>query len=231
MFSTFCPRVYRERTLTKTFVIPDIHGRYDLLCLALDKINLSSLDKLIFLGDYIDRGPQSALVVQQIRAGLDSGLPWIALKGNHEDFMAEGIDGNDVALYMSWLPHGGYETINSYNTESCNIAEDAAWMRRLPIFYEDTHRVYVHAFAPEQFDMKDAPEGDVLWTRYPEGADVGYRGKHVVHGHTPKKNGPELYRNRTNLDCGAVFYDRLVIGVFDDGVSGGPIELIEVNKS
>jgi serine/threonine protein phosphatase 1 len=216
--------------MTKTFVIPDVHGRYDLLCIALDKINLTATlaDKLIFLGDYIDWGPQSAQAVKVVRDGLDAGLPWIALKGNHEDFMATGLVDGDSQMLLSWMQNGGRETMQSYTAQARDIGNDAEWMKQLPVFYEDQHRVYVHAFAPEQYDMKDAPQGDVLWTRYPEGADVGYRGKHVVHGHNPCKTGPELFTNRTNFNCGAVFWHRLVVGVFDDEIGGGPVELIEV---
>jgi len=215
--------------MSRTFAIPDIHGRYDLMCNAITQIKaiVRPEDKLVFLGDYIDRGPHSALVVRRVRAGIDAGLPWIALKGNHEDFMAAGV-GGDNQMLLGWLQNGGRETMESYEEIDRSIEADAAWMGQLPVFHEDMHRVYVHAFAPEQFEMKDAPQGDVLWTRYPEGADVGYRGKHVVHGHTPKKNGPERFTNRTNLDCGAVFYGRFVVGVFDDEIAGGPIYQIEV---
>ncbi|SEU02484.1 metallophosphoesterase [Paracoccus homiensis] len=211
-----------------TCVIPDLHGRFDLLQDALSAIR-GKADKVIFLGDYIDRGPQSAQCVKRIRNGIENGLPWIALKGNHEDFMASAIIDQDQMMEGSWLMNGGGDTIQSYDEKEC-MDSDAAWMKRLPAFHQDAHRVYVHAFAPEHYSLEEAPEHTLLWTRYPNRADVGYRGKHVVHGHTPKSHGPELYTMRTNLDCGAVWTGRLCIGVFSDATAGGPVDLIQVSR-
>ncbi|MCZ0962852.1 metallophosphoesterase [Paracoccus benzoatiresistens] len=213
--------------MSRTYVFPDLHGRFDLLCDGLFAVRSAGrADKIIFLGDYIDRGPQSAQVVQRIRNGVENGLPWVALKGNHEDFMAAALIDQDQMMAGSWLMNGGAETIDSYGDE--DMMSDAAWMKALPTFHQDKHRVYVHAFAPEEYDLAEAPDRTVLWTRYPKGADVGYRGKHVVHGHTPQRHGPERYIHRTNLDCGAVFFGRLCIGVFDDAIAGGPVDIIEV---
>jgi len=215
-----------------TYAVPDIHGRFDLLALALDLIQTHAATRqhqVIFLGDYIDRGPQSAQVVGCIRAGQREGRPWIALKGNHEDFMVAAVLESDAWMTASWVGNGGAETMASYDQAGSDPESDARWMQGLPAYFEDRHRVYVHAFAPEQYRLEDAPEHILLWSRYPERADVGYRGKHVVHGHTPKLDGPELYPNRTNLDCGAVFGGRLVVGVFDATVAGGPIDTISAD--
>ena len=217
--------------MTRTYVVPDIHGMMGHLIRAVECIEQREPRgecMVIFLGDYIDRGPQSAGVVRLIRDGIAGGKPWVALKGNHEDLMAQSIVAHDKSAEWSWLQNGGIESIGSYAGDAARMQNDAEWMAALPSFYEDEFRAYVHAFAPEQFPLKDAPESMVLWTRYPRGADVGYRGKHVVHGHTPIKAGPELLQNRTNLDCGAVFYGRLVVGVFDDAARGGPVETFEV---
>lgn len=212
--------------MSTTYVIPDIHGRFDLLCDALSAIRSRGPGKIVFLGDYIDRGPQSAQVVKRIKDCIQNGLPWVALRGNHEDVMVQAVIEGDQQMLGGWLMNGGAETIQSYGDN--DLDHDAAWMKSLPAYHVDEHRVYVHAFAPEQYDLEDAPEHDLLWVRYPDGADIGYRGKHVVHGHTPKKNGPERYSMRTNMDCGAVFTGRLCIGVFDDEMPGGPIDVIEV---
>lgn len=215
--------------MTITYVIPDIHGCYDQMTEALRRIEADcqgEAHKLIFLGDYCDRGPKSAQVMEYIRDSIVSGKPWTALKGNHEDFFSAAIVDGDMPMRESWLMNGGKETIASFG--DMPMEPLALWAKRLPVYHEDAHRVYVHAFAPEQFDLDEAPEHVVMWSRYPKGADVGYRGKHVVHGHTPMQSGPELYENRTNLDCGAVFGGRLVVGVFLDHLPGGPIRTIEV---
>jgi serine/threonine protein phosphatase 1 len=217
--------------MSRTYVVPDIHGMSNHLDRALSEIasrEPNAGHRVIFLGDYIDRGPASARVVKIIRDGIAAAKPWVALKGNHEDFMAASVLGAHESMTWSWLQNGGTETLASYGGDQDAVNSDAAWMAALPAYTEDAHRVYVHAFAPEQHVLADAPQEAMLWTRYPEGADVGYRGRHVVHGHTPKRNGPELLSNRTNLDCGAVFYGRLVVGIFDDTKAGGPIGTFEI---
>lgn len=217
--------------MSRTYVIPDIHGMFNHLDRALSEIEAREPNgghKVIFLGDYIDRGPHSAQVVSRIRNGIANGKPWVALKGNHEDFMASSVCEKQSTMQWSWMQNGGIETLASYGGDTAQAESDAEWMAALPAYHEDRHRVYVHAFAPEQYALDEAPQHAMLWTRYPQGADVGYRGRHVVHGHTPQKNGPELFQNRTNLDCGAVFYGRLVVGIFNDDAAGGPIGTFDV---
>lgn len=215
--------------MTITYAIPDIHGCYEQMIESLSRIETDAngvSHKVVFLGDYIDRGPHSAQVMMHVREGIAAGKPWVALKGNHEDFFASAVVDQNEMMQQSWLMNGGRETLNSFG--GTPMGELALWAKHLPIYHEDAHRVYVHAFAPEQYDMAEAPEQTILWARYPNGADVGYRGKHVVHGHTPMKSGPELYERRTNLDCGAVFGGRLCVGVFRDDIPGGPIRTLEV---
>lgn len=217
--------------MPKTYVIPDIHGMKNHLDRAIAEIEARAVGqshKVIFLGDYIDRGPHSAQVIKAIRCGIDHGKPWVALKGNHEDFMACAIVDNDKSYGESWVFNGGYDCIQSYEGNTDQLLVDAQWAKDLPLHHKDKHRVYVHAYAPQNEPIDNASDHELMWTRYPKGADIGHMGLHVVHGHTPQKNGPELYKNRTNLDCGAVFYGRMVIGVFDDAMPGGPIEIIEV---
>lgn len=213
-----------------TYVIPDIHGRLDLLERALTQIDRRTQNaKIIFLGDYIDRGPSSAQVIARVRNGINDGRNWVALKGNHEDFMARAICDQECDYSYSWVMNGGAKAIESYGGITETLASDANWCRDLPCFYMDANRVYVHAYAPQNSPIDDEPTDNLMWKRYPQGADIGYMGRHVVHGHTPKKNGPELFKNRTNLDCGGVFWGRLVVGIFDDDTAGGPIDLIEVS--
>ena len=105
---------------------------------------------------------------------------------------------------------------------------DALWMKSLPLYYQDEHRIYVHGYAPPSVEDPDTfSEEGVLWDRYDREEDYGWYGKHVVHGHTPRKK-PELLVNRTNLDTGAVFGGPLSVGVFDDSIPGGPVDIWEI---
>lgn len=213
--------------MTHTIVISDLHGMSHLLYAALDKIKASGLDvsKIVFTGDYVDRGPDSVGVVGVVRILVGAGEA-IALKGNHEDLM--------VTQSQFWLPNGGDTTIESYKRlhgESAYagiIGFDANWMRDLPLYYQDEHRIYVHGFAdPKQPDPDKFTPDMTMWERYDKTEDFGWYGKHVVHGHTPRK-APELLKNRTNLDTGAVFGRPLSVGVFDDSIPGGPVEVWEI---
>lgn len=212
--------------MTYTIVISDLHGMSHLLYTALNKIKASGLDvsKIVFTGDYIDRGPDSAGVVKRVRTLVDSGKA-VALKGNHEAMMVDEVN--------YWIPNGGDKAIESYlnnygEWDSVAMKNDREWMRGLPLYYQDTHRIYVHGYAPPSVeDPESFSEGDVIWDRYDREEDYGWFGKHVVHGHTPRKK-PELLVNRTNLDTGAVFGGPLSVGVFDDTIPGGPVDIWEI---
>jgi serine/threonine protein phosphatase 1 len=210
-----------------TYAIADLHGRFDLLMGAFTLIPQHAAGrpfKIITLGDYVDRGPQSSQIIAFLMAAQSSGSPVICLKGNHEDMMVETL--RKPLDRDWWVGNGGETTLRSY---AGNVPDDHLdWVTGLRRFYTDKHRVYVHAGVSDGIPLDEQTEMMLLWFRYPEGADVGYGSKHVVHGHTPRISGPELLPRRTNLDTFAWRTGRLVVGVFDDEAAGGPIDLIEV---
>jgi serine/threonine protein phosphatase 1 len=185
--------------------------------------------KIIFLGDYVDRGPKSARVVSRIRLGISAGLPWVALKGNHEDMVAQCFKDNEYVGDQSyWMPNGGSTTYHSYDGNMDSMGSDATWLDKLPLYHQDQHRIYVHGYAdPIEEDPEKFNSGIILWDRYDKTEDYGWFGKHVVHGHTPR-NGGEFKFNRTNLDGGAVWTGELLVGVFDDDTPGGPVEIMKI---
>ncbi|MET3924585.1 metallophosphoesterase family protein [Devosia sp. 2618] len=211
--------------MSKTFAIADLHGRFDLMEKALTRIEESyhSGGKVVFLGDYVDRGPASKQVVDRLIAGPPQGWEWVTLKGNHEDMMVACHSGPDRGW---WLNNGGDATLESYG--GTVPAAHLEWAQRLPMIHADKHRVFVHAAIDPTKPLDGQSETMLLWTRYPENADITYPGLHIVHGHTPHRGGPELYAGRTNLDTGAVFTGRLVVAVFDDDRAGGPVSFIDV---
>ena len=107
-------------------------------------------------------------------------------------------------------------------------ADVLAWMDGLPTHFEDGQRIFVHAGLYPGLALAEHTDEIKLWIRgefLQSGFDFG---KHVVHGHTPNRSGPELMTNRTNLDTGAVFGGPLTAGVFDDS-RGAPIAIIQAN--
>jgi serine/threonine protein phosphatase 1 len=214
-----------------TYAIGDIHGQLDLLEELMQKIGahttetVSGTATIVFLGDYVDRGPQSAHVVEYLR-GLtdDNKLRHILLKGNHEDMMVNVDD--------YWIPNGGHATIASYQTLypmvwADRMTKDAEWMNGLPARYQDEHRVYVHAALDHTRPFDEQKELVNLWSRYDKNEDHDFFGKHVVHGHTPQKK-PLLLANRTNIDTGACFKGGvLTAAVFKDSQPGGPVAILQ----
>jgi serine/threonine protein phosphatase 1 len=220
--------------MSSTYVIPDLHGRRDLLDLALARIDAHAAGAaatLVVLGDYVDKGPDSRGVIARLRAGMpakQSGLWRLAmLKGNHDALMVAALRG-EIAM-MEWLEKGGDTALASYSGDTADIpVHDIAWLDGRPLFYEDMHRVYVHAGVDPARPLRKQDPMVLLTKRYADDDDCGLGPKHVVHGHDRHADGPLLLHNRSNLDTNAWATGRLVIGVFDDDLPGGPVELIEI---
>lgn len=216
-----------KKKSNKTYVIPDLHGCEHLLAKFL-RDHYDGKSKLVFLGDYVDRGPNSRGTIQLVRSLVDT-TGAIALQGNHEQMMYESV--LDEVSY-TWVINGGDVTYKEYSVDHDldRLKYDAKWLKTLPKYYEDEHRVYVHASVDPHEDLRYTSDQVLLWGRYGKMEDGGgYRGKHVVHGHTPARS-VVLMPNRTCLDTGAVFYGTLAVGVFDDDTPGGPVDIIYVEK-
>lgn len=232
----------------RTYVIADLHGRFDLLCKAVDMIEADAGEhggRFIVLGDFVDRGPQSRNIIDLLMAGPQRpNWEWTVIQGNHEAMMLECL-GNPRILTW-WLKNGGTETLRSYGYENGeNLfplkvpAEHLEWLARLPIVIEDKHRIYVHAGVPCDQHVADAKPETMQWMLYagydPHGDDAmilpddrHISGKHIVHGHEQSASHPLLKRYRTNLDSFAWATGHLAIGVWDDDYPGGPMRILDV---
>lgn len=130
----------------RTFVLGDIHGAYKALqqCLERSQFNLIE-DELIFLGDVCDRGPETVACIDHLL--LIDNL--IALKGNHDIWAMDWLEGNTYDEEM-WFQHGGLATYESY-TSGGNLADirnrhlDQYYSRLLPYYQDNANRVFVHA--------------------------------------------------------------------------------------
>jgi Calcineurin-like phosphoesterase len=213
-----------------TYVIPDLHGRLDLLRDMLAKIEAHAAGQpgtIVVLGDYVNKGPHSRQVVERMRAGLFGGWRFFPLKGNHDAMMVEAL--RDPSKMSGWIAKGGDATIRSYGGDPLAIPQaDVAWLDRLPLIHLDAHRIYVHAGLEPGVPLEAQDEHTLLWKRYSKGDSAGFGGRHVVHGHNSNAEGPELFEGRTNLDTLAWRTGRLVTGVFHDDAPGGPVDFIVV---
>lgn len=225
------------------FAVGDIHGRLDLAQAAVEAIFArigSRQYRIIFLGDYVDRGPASRGVVE-LMLELIQNPRVVCLKGNHEAMMLRSLASGDSDDFTVWMGTGGQATIESYGADdwSAAVAQVPAhhlrWMAGLPLTSGDGHRIYVHAGLLPATAFDRQTEEACLWIRERFlRAPAHQFDSHIVHGHTPCWAGnptpgaPELLRHRTNLDLGAYMTDRLGVGVFEGEVEGGPVEVLVV---
>jgi serine/threonine protein phosphatase 1 len=223
--------------MSKTYAIADLHGRHDLLVAAIARIEEGnhSGGTIVFTGDYVDRGPASRQIIETLMAGPQThGWKWVCLRGNHEEIMMASCYAPGLAGQW-WMPNGGGATLMSYGLKAGDAVdvsvvpfEHLAWIAALPIIHNDGKRLFVHAGIQADVPLDQQDEQKNTWMLYPDGAEDGYGDLHVVHGHHQHEEGPLLFSGRSNFDTLAWYTGRLVVGVFDDDVAGGPVSTIEI---
>jgi serine/threonine protein phosphatase 1 len=221
--------------VSRTYAIPDLHGRLDLLDRAIDAVVRHAqgmASTIITLGDYVDRGPQSRQVVERLMNWRPDGVRVVNLKGNHEAMML-AVCANLAELDW-WIKNGGGETLASYGQSPTHPdlraipADHLNWIANLPLLHADRHRIFVHAAVDPATPLNQQNEETLLWKRYPGGTDVGHGLRHVVHGHHANVQAPIVGKHKTNLDGLAWKTGRLVVGVFEDDSAGGPSDFLEI---
>jgi serine/threonine protein phosphatase 1 len=214
------------------YAIGDIHGHLDLLRAAHERIATdrarhgTGAAPVVHLGDLVDRGPDSAGVIDMLRKGIAAGEPWVVLKGNHDRafglFLADpAAQDPGLRREFTWLhPRiGGAATLASYGVrapadrpvaqvwaEARHLVPpaDLGFLQGLPTSHLAGAWLCVHAGIRPGVALPDQTETDLLWIREPF---LSYRGAHpwtVVHGHTAVP-APEHHGNRVNLDSGAAY--------------------------
>ncbi len=217
------------------YAIGDIHGRRDLL-VAIRKLIKADADKhdfdertIIYLGDYVDRGPDSKGVVELLMNEPLDGFLNICLKGNHEEIMFKSVEWSTRATgertswsswNHMWLQNGGRPTLKSYGIDAYDLEsgkiewsdlqdlipkEHIYWMKALPNYYVIDDYLFVHAGIKPGLPLwKQKPE-TMLWIRdafLDSDLDHGYR---VIHGHSPTRGFVDIRKNRINMDTGSVW--------------------------
>jgi serine/threonine protein phosphatase 1 len=207
--------------MTLTYAIGDIHGSLEKLRELIGKCRQHAGGRpmtFVFLGDYIDRGPDSRGVVgtvMQLQSEQGGGV--IALKGNHEAVALDIVDGKAEADH--WLQEGGAATLRNYGVASAQELprQHTDWMRSLPLSHDDGRRFFVHAGIDPEKPFDRQSDHDLIWIREPFLSDRRDYGRLIVHGHTPVASRvPDQRRNRLNIDTGAVYGGPLTAAVFDD---------------
>lgn len=227
----------------RTYAVGDVHGRLDLVERAVEAIAAHVGEapfRVIFLGDYVDRGPDSRGVIELL---MELQRRWrvVCLKGNHEELMLQAIREPGGGRLERWLEYGGDATLASYGLSAdSDLAagvppEHLRWMSGLPLTTGDGHRIYVHAGLAPGTPAHRQKDQTLLWIRerFLQGKASDFEA-HVVHGHTPLWEGkpnpadPELLEHRTNVDTAAFATGVLSIAVFEAERPGGPVEVLQV---
>jgi len=239
----------------RTFVIGDIHGDLPHLVALLGKLPpMTTTDKIIFLGDFVDCGPDAAGVVKLVRQ-LPELTPAqvVSLRGNHEDGWLRAMDGGWPDFVMP-PGNGCLQTMESFlgrpvsplgtgfEVDDLEVlfsgsffpADVVEWMKGLPYFFEDDHAIYVHAGLPDvdgRFIHPSEAEGKqktaLLWTRDKK-FFKDYRGKLVVFGHTATRELPPEFAAYTPEDPDDLWAGTNTVGIDTRCGKGGFLTCIEL---
>lgn len=220
----------------RAYVVGDIHGRLDLVDRLLDKIHAdlaqrrSAKTSLIFVGDLVDRGPQSSQVIERLRTYRRPGVKTVFLLGNHEEVLLRILAG-DTSLIDKWQRFGGRECLESYGVDPAKLralepAEALCAIRRaIPSghveflrSFHDTCRfgdyLLVHAGIRPGVELHQQRQNDLRWIRQPFLFDDTDHGFVVIHGHTISAEVEER-ANRIGIDTGAYRTGKLTALVID----------------
>ncbi|MFD2239247.1 metallophosphoesterase family protein [Aureimonas populi] len=209
------------------YAIGDVHGHLDKL-IALEQLivedgrDLGRVKLILMLGDYIDRGPDSAGTITHLMGRPPEGFHRLCLLGNHDDMFLEVLEGRVAPEAL--LPYGGLATFASYGCDleeyesglrlnGRRLAEELArtvpgshegFIRGLPVLVETPRHVFVHAGLRPGVPIEEQEDRDLLWIREPFLSHSAPAPKIVVHGHTPA-DAPTRTATRIGVDTGAGF--------------------------
>ena len=216
---------------TRIYAVGDVHGERRLLEELLEMIKDDArgrepvaTQRLIFLGDYVDRGPDTHGVVERLLTGLPPGFQPEFLMGNHERLLLDALDAGDKLSL--WLYNGGEPALASYGltprtlrnlgrgSEAARAIDDAIGARHLEFYrtlqlsatYGDYF--FTHAGVRPGITLDAQKPSDLIWIREPFLSFTGTLEKIVVHGHTPVPV-PAIRPHRIGIDTGAFQTGRL----------------------
>lgn len=208
----------------RVYAVGDIHGRRDLLDALLDQIGkdtggTAEREMIVFVGDYIDRGPQSREVIDRLLEPMPRGIEPVFLLGNHERLLIDTL--RSAETLSLWLPNGGQATLKSYGIDLLGMAnrpagspaesfleqaipeDHRAFLKGLQLYKQVGDYLFVHAGVRPGVPLAEQSNHDLIWIRGEFLDHEGDFGHFVVHGHTAGMQ-PEVRSNRINIDTGAV---------------------------
>ncbi len=231
----------------RIYAIGDIHGCATLL----EQLHLKLIDDLargsppdvlwIYLGDYVDRGPDSKGVLDQLTGPAPADVERVFLKGNHEDMLLRFV--NDPENESEWCHFGGFETLLSYRMDvnalmkqggynalaaeftGCLSEKHARFLTELKTGYSSGGYYFCHAGIRPGTPIDRQDPYSLMWIRHEFLSSTADHGQIIVHGHAATEE-PEVHHNRINIDTGAYATGRLTaLAIEEDNrrfISVGP---------
>lgn len=222
----------------RLYAVGDIHGRLDLTQAVIARILADLRDyegqaTVVFLGDYVDRGPQSKQVVDFFLSKPLGAVETVYLQGNHEQTLLQFLYGADVGNALDWFRFGGLATLQSYGVSIKGIptAKDVEAIRKdfaekcpyehklfyqsLSLSYSAAQYFFVHAGIKPKRPLDKQTEADMLWIRDEFINSERDHGKIIVHGHTVTETAV-FKPNRIGLDTGAYSTGNLSCACFEN---------------
>lgn len=217
------------------FAIGDIHGRDDLLSRLLDRMAEIAPDiRLVFVGDYVDRGEESPNVLRRLQALQVNNPQTVCLIGNHEQMLLQFLD-SPARTGPRWLRYGGLQTMAGYavapvaetaSEAKWNDARDRLrsalgphteeWLRNLPTLWQSGNVAVLHAGADPAQPLADQDDNTLIWGHPDFDTKLRSDGQWVVHGHTiVDEASPKA--GRISIDTGAYATGRLTAALIRSG--------------
>jgi serine/threonine protein phosphatase 1 len=176
----------------RVLAIGDIHGHYRALQALLERVEPQADDRIVTLGDYVDRGPDSRRVIEWLMSEAETGR-LMPLCGNHELMMLRAREDKDQL--RDWLGYGGDKTLASYRSDGrqgeLEDVPESHWeflKLHLHDWYETETHFFVHANAYPDLSLPEQPEYMLFWEKFND-PPPHESGKIMVCGHTPQKSG------------------------------------------
>ncbi|WP_429819350.1 metallophosphoesterase family protein [Ensifer sp. B1-9] len=224
-----------------TVAIGDVHGRADLLERMLEYIYVSlPRSRVVFLGDIIDRGPDSRQAMDLVEHELSRQPASALIQGNHEELLLRFLD-KGAAYSRGWRHNGGDATVASYGLQGYEYEDEDGYGRftdELAAIFQEEHSThvalvrkalpcletedhfFVHAGIVPSIPLDEQDPYLMRWKSQPLLTHTGYLPKIVVHGHhVPESHRPEVYKSRVSLDTGAYYSNKLTAALLPAGKS------------
>lgn len=202
----------------RLFAIGDIHGCFKSFRELVErKIKIKKSDKLILLGDYIDRGNQSREVIDYIIKLQKKDYDIISLIGNHESMMLDALDNDE--LLSAWIQNGGSATLESFGIMSLKQLDKlyVDFFKGLQFYYLFNNFLFVHAGFNDEISNPFEDKYRMIWSRREKYKNPILKNKIIIHGHSPIselscKQNIQANNKVINIDTGCVYPDKVGYG-------------------